>query len=144
MKSKTSEKAQISLEYILILAMAFSLLAAFLVLASDFAHKAELSLEKQKAKHFHNLLEDSAAELQLFGNGSSKAIMLQNRFPWEVSLASGKLSVKILFDTFESESITFDIAENMLSMPPEFICKKCQLLLKKSEGIIFAEFSDIP
>ncbi|PIU21687.1 MAG: hypothetical protein COT15_00965 [Candidatus Diapherotrites archaeon CG08_land_8_20_14_0_20_34_12] len=141
MKSKIS-KAQISLEYLIILAVAFSLLSLFLYGANDFTHKAQMSLEKQKVKQFYENLDNAIAELNLFGENSSKILKIENKLPWLIKVNSQDISITVISEKSETAGLTSELFGQVICKESEILCEKCFIILKKSKGFIQLEFTD--
>lgn len=133
-KNSSLAKGQLSLEYLVLLAISFSMLAIFISAASNFLDKSEISLEKQKAKHFSETFNQAISELTLFGSGSAKQIQLYNKFQWAILINSQEISINILAKGQETINVTAKINESADIEETEIICTDCGLLLSKNSG----------
>ena len=143
MKSKIS-KAQISLEYLLILAISFSLLAIFISSSANFIDSLTISLEKQKAEQFIHDFEQSINEISLFADGSTKIIAVPNSVPWDFYYSNGIFTIIMISDDLHSQKLDFILETQLISDTEQFHCIKCSLQLAKENNSISLLFNDKP
>lgn len=139
---KKFEKAQASLEFILVLTAFISMLLLFVPAINNAFALAKFGLESQKAKAFAIELKQSVEKLSIYGIGSKIEIEANPSIEWNVSTIGKKLSIS-LKDGFLNETKVFteDLALEIV-FPIEKISKKTVFSMEKTDSNISIEYNN--
>jgi len=103
MKSKKSEKGQISLEFLILMAAFLSAMLLFVPIANNAYNLGIFGIESAKAKNFAKELKQKIEEMEFLGNNSRIEITANPATKWIVSIENKKIEIKIENDFLEEE-----------------------------------------
>ncbi len=103
MKSKKSEKGQISLEFLILIAAFLSAMLLFVPIANKAYNLGIFGIESAKAKNFTKELKQKIEEMNFLGNNSRIEIAANPATEWIVSIENKKIKIKIKNDFLEEE-----------------------------------------
>ena len=133
--------AQVSLEYLIVLAAFFSVLLLFAPLISSIYFNSVFSLDLKQAKSFSLEFKNALKELSVLENGSVKSISFNPLNEWSIKAEGKLLQVEIESKdlkkkkTIETELLQEIVFEN------NFSSQTTIKLIKAESGEILIEYS---
>lgn len=139
---KKSEKGQLSLEFLLLMAGFLSILLLFMPLMNQAYNLGIFGIESVNAKNFAESFSQKTGELNFFADNSVMELEANPFAEWIVSVDKNTVSVKIENTELNVEKIfSEDLAVSIDSFS-EKISKKTVFVLKKADGKISITHAD--
>src|SRR3989338_5554173 len=135
-KDELHSRAQLSLEYMLLLAAFFSALLVFMPVIAGLHANAVFASDVQNAQNFMNGLESASEKMLILGSGSQLALTARVLTLWQLNI-NGTKATLVLTSESAGKSKTF---ETELAVPLELGQKTFtsgfSMLLKNENGKI--------
>ncbi|MBS3057561.1 MAG: hypothetical protein J4415_02930 [Candidatus Diapherotrites archaeon] len=135
-KDELHSRAQLSLEYMLLLAAFFSALLVFMPVIAGLHANAVFASDVQNAQNFMNGLESASEKMLILGSGSQLALTARVLTLWQLNI-NGTKATLVLTSESAGKSKTF---ETELAVPLELDQKTFtsgfSMLLKNENGKI--------
>lgn len=133
------KKAQLSLEYLLLLAAVLCIFAMLLPLLNNVFQLCLFGLDSVNAKRFSNEMQATVSQMSFQADGAAAIVEANPLLPWKISSASEKLLILVQGkDGNKSFSVSFP---NRLEMQDALIEGKKSFFLKKASGKILLEYN---
>lgn len=130
------QKAQVSLEYLIVLAALISVILVFMPLIIETQKAGIFALDVMKAESFSKSFANSLSEMRLLGEGTKKVFELEPLGVWEISCEKGILTLKVKSREIKNEKILmqeFSSASDKLKFS-FLIEKRAYLTIEKSSA----------
>lgn len=135
------QKAQLSLEFLLVMAGFVLVFALFVPIAVKSTKNTFYALEIQKAKSFLSNFKNSVQETTILSNGTVKEIKAKPLTKWFFSVKNRTAEIKIENNALNREhSIKETLSLNLPEFSAEFE-KQSVLRIEKSNGKIFIQLT---
>ncbi len=131
------QKAQSSLEYLLVAAGATAFFLLFLPAAASSVKSAFFALDALSAKSFASEMEHAAANAALLSDGTSFRITAKPFGEWVIKTDNNSLSVKVLFDGKERKEFSASFPNKLLF--ESRISEETVFFVKKENGKVLIE-----
>lgn len=105
MKSDKMQKAQVSLEYLIVLAALISVILVFMPLIIETQKAGIFALDIIKAESFSKSFADSISEMQFLGEGTKKVFEVEPLGIWEIECNNGILTLKVKSREIKNEKV---------------------------------------
>lgn len=133
-------KAQVSLEYLLVLLAFFGAFALLLPFYSAAFSAGIFALDSMNAKRFSESIQDSVSKLIVLGNGSSIQISADPSLEWKIFSEKNELFIALESNGVQkSFSVSFP---NEINFSETVFSSEKGFLIKKDNGKILFENSD--
>ena len=127
-------RAQLSLEYMLLLAAFFSALLAFIPSISSLHANAVFASDVQNAQNFMNGLESASEKMLILGSGSQLALTARALTVWELGISGPKAILKVKSESIgKSKTIEAELA-TPFELGQKTFTAGFRLLLKNENG----------
>ncbi len=135
-KTGLHSRAQLSLEYMLLLAAFFSAIMVFMPVIAGLHANAVFASDVQNAQNFMNELQSASEKMLILGSGSQITANAKVLTVWELSISGTKALIKVKSESIEK----IKTIEAELAAPLEFSKKTLNsnftILLKNENGRI--------
>jgi|SRR3989344_6170857 len=132
-------KAQTSLEFLIVLAGFFSVLALIVPSTLNLFHASVFALDSKNAENFSQQLLSAIEELGILENGSTKTLSLHPMLEWVVSANNNSITVQVNSEKLEKTK-TFNFKTNSdISYFAHSFFSKSAIKLSKQNGRISIE-----
>lgn len=128
-------RAQISLEYIIILSALFSVILVFMPMISETYEAGLFAIDVLNAKTFSNNFSNSLSELNFFSDGARKTFEINPLNTWEIECKNRVLKITITNPEISNEKVIHN------TIPDNIICKLT--ISEKTKITIEKQFSKI-
>lgn len=132
------KKAQLSLEYLLLLAAVLCIFALLLPLLNNVFQLCLFGLDSVNAKRFSEEMQGTVARMSFQADGSAATIEANSLLPWKIASSGEKLLILVQGrDANKSFGVSFP---NKLEAQGALVLGKKSFFLKKASGKILLEY----
>ena len=136
MRSRFGGRAQLSLEYLLLLAAFFSCLLLFLPLLQKSYAAALFGIDARNASFFSESLAQASRELSVLGEGTAVSIGINPLNPWQISVQGNRLLVSVSSGVLgKTKEFSAELSMPAASFSKEF-SEKAALKVSKTSGLL--------
>ena len=133
-KDGLHSRAQLSLEYMLLLAAFFSALLVLMPAIASLHANAVFASDVQNAQNFMNGLESASEKMLILGNGSQLALTAKVLTAWELGISGPKAILKVRSESIgKSKTIEAELA-TPFELSQKTFTSGFRLLLKNENG----------
>jgi len=135
-------RAQISLEFLLLLLAFLACFALLLPFYSSAYNAGIFALDSMNAKRFADSVKNSVEQLRFLGNGSSIEKTANPSLQWKIFSEKNTLFVSVKSASLGKEKIFSVIFPNEISFRETEFDSEKSFLVKKSSGLVSFENTD--
>lgn len=126
------KKAQVSLEFLIVLVAFFSLLLIFTPIIARIHNIGVLALEKKKAQAFAEEFSQTLDEFSLLSDGSKKQLQIKTLIPWKIEITEKELLIELQANSEEKEASTVSKKFSQKINPSSTYCEmECVFVIEK-------------
>ncbi len=143
-KSKKSEKGQISIEFLILIAAFLSSMLLLVPIANKTYNIGIFGIESAKAKNFAEQFKQKIDEMNFLGNSSRIEITANPSTKWNITINPDGIRIKIKNDYLEEEKTIETKFENEMEFRKiEKTIEKNEIFaVGKNNGIIYIESAE--
>ena len=134
------QRAQLSLEYLILLAAVLAVFSLLLPLLGQAYHASLFGLDSVNAKQFIQSLESTAQEMRFLADGSAKRIDASPITEWSVSCSGKNLGLTVKSSALQEEKRFSAQLPNGIQLQPSSFTEPTAFLIRKAGGRVLIEY----
>ena len=131
-----NSNGQVSLEFLLLLAGFFSVLAIIIPASINLFEVSIFALDARNASIFSEQLSSAIEELSILEDGSMKTLFLNPLLEWRIVSQNNKIVIEVIDEKIgKQKSFIFESNENLSEFNENF-SSKSRIIVEKVDGVI--------